>query len=159
MKKTFTFDSVPSSPSDIKASTDPFETAAVVAAVLCNYKNDIQSTIEMLDILKGPDSVSQYEIQFLRDRLRGKEYKPYSFFKGASPANGYTPLMPLTVDVEDSPYSYTSENYATLYLRSSGADSPRGIRLRKKPSTGEWFLTEQFLLSDIRIPVQEDPWS
>ena len=40
-----------------------------------------------------------------------------------------------------------------------GADSARQIRLRTKPSTGQWFLWEQFLLSDIRVPVSADPWA
>ena len=36
---------------------------------------------------------------------------------------------------------------------------PRQIRLRTKPSTGEWFLWEQFILSDIRPPKSADPWA
>ena len=36
---------------------------------------------------------------------------------------------------------------------------PRAIRLRKKPSTGQWFLIEIQCLSDIRVPVETDPWA
>lgn len=159
MEKIFTFNSVPANVSDVKASTDVFETAAQVVAVLCNYKNDAQATIDMLNVLKGPSPMSQYEIQFLRDRLAGKEYKPYSFFAGATPDNEYTPAMPLSITVKDNPYSYAEENYATLWVTSSGADNDRQIKLRKKPSTGEWFLVEEFLLADIRIPTSQDPWA
>ena len=42
---------------------------------------------------------------------------------------------------------------------SGGADSARQIKLRTKPSTGQWFLWEQFLLADIRKPVSADPWA
>ena len=63
--------------------------------------------------------------------------------------------------VFENPYSRDAlaDGYLTLHVRSGGADSPRQIRLRKKPSTGQWFLWEQFLLSDIRVPVAADPWA
>ena len=159
MNKTFTFGSVPSSASEIRVPSDPFETAALTVLVLCNYKNNVAATIDMLNVLKGPQPMSQYEIQFLKERLAGKEYKPYSFFAGSSPENGYTPASPLRITVEDNPYSYQDQNYATLHIKSSGADSLRQVKLRCKPSTGEWFLWENMLLSDIRIPVADDPWA
>jgi len=46
-----------------------------------------------------------------------------------------------------------------MYVTSGGADSPRPIKLRKKPSTGQWFLNEIQCLSDIRTPVAADPWA
>ncbi|MBQ3182860.1 MAG: hypothetical protein IJB57_04255 [Clostridia bacterium] len=137
----------------------PYKTAAITLVVLCNYGNDPGSTFEMLDFLKGPENVSEYEKQFIRERLKGKEYKTFSYFKGATPENGYTPIKPYTVSVSENPYSFPDENWATLYVKSSGADSPRGIKLRKKPSTGQWFLNDIQCLSDIRIPVVDDPWA
>ena len=44
-------------------------------------------------------------------------------------------------------------------MTSGGADNPRPIKLRKKPSTGQWFLNDIQCLSDIRVPVAEDPWA
>lgn len=42
----------------------------------------------------------------------------------------------------------------------SGADSPRPIKLRKKPSSGQWFLIGvPPCLADIRIPKSEDKWA
>ena len=73
--------------------------------------------------------------------------------------NNYTPSMPLTIDVSTNPYTYQTENMATLHLKSAGADSLRQISLRKKPSTGQWFVWEIFLLSDIRTPAAQDPWA
>lgn len=159
MEKNFKFNKIPTSTNDIRVSTDAFETVAQVVAVLCNYKNDVNATLEMLAVLKGPAGVSEYEKQFLRDRLAGKEYKPFSFFEGATPENEYTPSMPLSITVFDNPYSYQEDNYANLFVQSSGADAPRSIKLRKKPSTGEWFMIDNFLLSDIRIPTSQDPWA
>ena len=68
---------------------------------------------------------------------------------------------PYTVTVFENPYSRSqiNEGYLTLHVNSGGADSPRQIKLRHKPSTGQWFLWEQFLLSDIRKPVSADPWA
>lgn len=36
---------------------------------------------------------------------------------------------------------------------------PRPLKLRNKPSTGQWFLWEQQLLTGIRIPEEADPWA
>ena len=162
MKNTFTFSSIPTTLEQLQALPEhsldtPFKTAALALLVLCHYQNDPAATIEMLNDLKGPAPLSVYDQQFLRDRLAGKGYKPFSFFDGAAPANNYTPTLPYTVTVRDNPYSYTDENYAMLYLTSGGADSPRGVKLRKKG--GQWFLWEQFLLSDIRTPAKDDPWA
>ena len=41
-------------------------------------------------------------------------------------------------------------------VKSGGADSPRQVVLRSKPSTGQWFLWDQFLLSGIRKPKSQD---
>ena len=67
--------------------------------------------------------------------------------------------MPYAVSVASNPYSFTNENWAVMHVQSSGADSLRQIKLRKKPSTGQWFLNEIQCLSDIRIPVEADPWA
>lgn len=163
MEKTFVFRTLPSTAAELTAMpefdlSDPFSTAALTVAVLCRYESDRDATAEMLNVLKGPRPLTPYEIQFLRDRLGGKGYKPYSFFEGSSPANNYTPSQPYTIRIFDGPYSYQNEGYAKLFVRSSGADSPRQIDLRRK-GDGRWFLWEQFLLSDIRTPAAEDPWA
>ena len=90
---------------------------------------------------------------------RGKTYKVKSFFAGATVENGYTPTMPLTITISDNPYSYPDPNWATLYLKSAGADTVRPIKFRKKPSTGQWFLNDYQNLSDIRVPAADDPWA
>ena len=54
---------------------------------------------------------------------------------------------------------FDNENWATLWVKSSGADNERQIKLRRKPSTGEWFLNEIQCLSDVRPPASEDPWA
>ena len=60
--------------------------------------------------------------------------------------------------VSENPYSYQNEGYATLYMTSGGADSPRSVQLRKAKD-GKWYLWDQFLLADIRQPDSADPWA
>lgn len=160
----FTFSSIPSSVEELmefeQISLDtPYKTVALAMLVLCNYENSADDTMAMLDVLKGPQPTTPYEKQFIRDRLRGKCYKTFSFFLGSSPQNNYTPTKPYTIEVSDNPYSFAEENWATLYVKSSGADSARPVKLRKKPSTGQWFINEIQCLSDIRLPVESDPWA
>ena len=139
----------------------PEHTAALTIAALCIYPIDKDAALEMLNYLQGPRGITPYDKQFLQDRFRDKDYVPRSYFAGATPQNDYEPTEPYTVTVFENPYSRSQldEGYLTLYVCSGGADSPRQIKLRNKPSTGQWFLWEQFLLSDIRKPVSTDPWA
>lgn len=137
---------------------DPNGTAALALAALCRYAESVEDCVEMLNYLRGPRPMSPMELQFLRDRLVGKDYVPRSYFEGTSPQNGYTLQPPYRVTIRENPYSRQNEGYLTLHVHSSGADSDRNIVLRQKGSTGEWFLWELQCLSDIRIPTSMDPW-
>lgn len=162
--KSFTFAALPTNSAELQALPEaaldcPFKTTALVLAALCSYERSEQDTIEMLNFLKGPEEVSPYERSFIRERLSGKGYKAFSYFAGATPENGYTPTQPYTITVYENPYSFDNENWATMHVRSGGADSMRQVKLRRKPSTGQWFLNEIQCLSDIRVPVSADPWA
>ena len=162
--ESFTFASLPTSVEELKALPEAsldsaFKTVALCIAVLCNLEKDANATWEMLDYLKGPESVNEREKAFLKERLAGKQYKALSFFKGATQENGYRPVTPYTITVSANPYSFDEENCATLYVTSGGADAPRPIKLRRKPSTNQWFVNEIQCLADIRIPTQLDEWA
>ena len=163
-KETFTFEKLPESLSEFQnipqASLEsPYGTAALTVVALCVYAADKSVGIELLNYLKGPRPLSNHEISFIDDRLRdGKTYVPFSYFKGAKPENSYTPDKPYSITVESNPYSDANEGYKKLLIRSGGADTPREIQLRMK-GDGRWFLWEQFLLPDIRIPKSADPWA
>ncbi len=141
--------------------TKPENTAALTIAALCIYPLDREAACKMLEFLQGPKGLSAYDRQFLTDRFRDKDYVPRSYFEGANPENNYEPAAPYTLTFFENPYSRDNfkEGYLTLHIHSGGADSARQVKLRKKPSTGQWFLWEQFLLSDIRKPVSADPWA
>jgi len=83
---------------------------------------------------------------------------PRSYYDGATPENNYEPSEPYTITVSDNPYSYQDEGYATLHLKSGGADSPRQVKLRLAKD-GKWYLWDQMLLADIRVPAEQDPWA
>ena len=162
--ETFSFSDLPTNLVELKALPEAsldsaFKTVALGVAALCSYEKDINATWEMLDFLKGPESVNEKEKTFIKDRLAGKQYKTLSFFKGATADNGYTPSVPYTITVSENPYSFDEENWATLYVTSAGADAPRPIKLRRKPSTNQWFINEIQCLADIRIPTSQDEWA
>lgn len=159
--ETFTFQSLPESLDELKdlseATLDtPFKTAALTLCALCAYSKDEEVGKEMLNWLKGPQPLSNAELQFLKERITGRTHVPFSYFAGAKPDNDYTPDEPFTLTISDNPYSYQNQNYAVMHLKSGGADNPRQIKLRKKGN--QWFLWEQFVLVDIRAPKSADPW-
>ncbi len=161
--RTITFEELPKTAEQLRkmpqmSQKDPFEVAALTAAVLCRYEENAQDTTDMLNALRGSRQMSPYDLQFLRDRLTGKGYIPRSYFAGATPGNNYTPTVPYTIEVSDNLYSYTEslEGYVKLDLRSSGADNPRQVQLRQKGE--QWFLWENFLMADIRPPEGKSEW-
>lgn len=163
--KTYTFKSLPQNVEELKAlpeadMKDPYAVAALTVVALMRYETSLEDCYAMLNYLKGPEELSPYEKSFLRDRFAGnKYYKVRSFFAGSSPQNDYTPSQPYKIKVHSNAYSFPSEDWATLWLASSGADNARSIKLRQKKSTAQWFLNEIQILSDIREPASADPWN
>ena len=162
--KTFTFQALPQTLAEFKALpeaalTDVYAVAALSALALTRYETDKEECFAMLDFLKGPDPMTPTEKSAIADRfMDGKHYKVRALFEGATPANSYTPAQPYRIKVSSNPYSFQNEGWAVLYMNSGGADNQRPVRLRKKPSTGQWFLVEIQYLGDIRIPAAEDKW-
>jgi len=163
---TVTFDQLPVNLEQLKALpqaalTRPEDAAALSVAALTLYPVDKEASLAMLEYLQGPRGLTGYDKQFLSDRFMDKDYVPRSYFAGATPENNYEPTQPYTLTFFENPYSRDQfeSGYLTLHIRSGGADSPRQVKLRTKPSTGQWFLWEQFLLSDVRKPVAADPWA
>lgn len=136
----------------------------VVAGFLCAlhlYVKNPNEGVEAMNILRGPRPMTPDDSQFLRDRLRGKEYLATAYFNGATPQNSYTPAAPYVLNVQADPRPQDIEpGYLRVFIATAGADSPRPIKLRQKPSTGQWFLWEYSSpLSGIRIPAAQDPWA
>ena len=159
-----TFYSIPATLAEFSAlpQTDlsqPENTCAMFLLALKLYTKDKDAGVEAVNLLRGPRPLSNYDIQFLRDRLRDKAYLPLAYFDGATPQNNYTPTTPLTLQVLADPApQYTEDGYLRLFLKTAGADSPRPVTLRRKGEN--WYLWEySSILSGIRIPVKDDPWA
>ena len=163
-RQTFSFSALPESLAQMQslpeaALADPFQTAALTVCALCVYAADKSIGTEMLNWLRGPRPLSPMDISFLNDRFRdGKTYVPFSYFKGATPENDYTPSEPFTLTIETNLYSDANPGYKKVFVKSGGADNPREIILRRK-GDGTWLLWDQMILVGIRDPKSADPWA
>ena len=161
----FTFSALPESLAQMQAMPEasldtPFKAAALTVCALCAYAADRNVGTEMLNWLRGPRPLNGQDISFLNDRFRdGKTYLPFTYFKGATPDNDYTPTVPYTIVVDSNHVSEEEPGYMKLFIPCGGADSPRPIKLRQRGSDGKWFLWEQYLLTGVRTPKAEDPWA
>lgn len=137
---------------------DPFQVAALSLLALCLFSKSPELAFQAYGSLLAPILLSERERSFIKERLQGKTYKPFSYFEGATPANDYTPNYPLIVRLKEEENSTQEKGYLTLYLTSGGAASPRPIRLRER-NDGTWALWEEFLLADIIAPKKDNPWA
>lgn len=163
-EEKFKFSAIPSNVEELRKLPEavldtPYKTTALALLALCHYKDNPDETFEMFDFLNGPDAVLPSTRAMLEERLSEATYKPFSFFAGAKPENEYKPDEPFTITVSSNPHSFENENWAVMFVQSGGSDSLRQVTLRKKPSTGQWFINEIQCLADIRIPVSTDPWA
>jgi len=161
---TVTFETLPKNLEELRALPEadlkePYKAAALCIAAYCVWPDDREESKKMLQFLSGPRELTPMFFNQVQDRfMDGKNYIPFSFFEGATPENDYTPSKPYTITVYDNP-NYKAEGYYGVLLRSGGADSMRQLTLRHKPSTGQWFLWEDFTLGGIRIPKSADKWA
>ena len=86
--------------------SSPLSTAAFAMLVLLEYDESPENTIEMLNVLKGPQPMNGMDVQFLRDRIKGRGYIPRSYFEGSSVKNDYTPNVPYKITVSEYAYTY-----------------------------------------------------
>ncbi len=158
------FEKLPQSLEDLKQLLEaslnkPHYAVALLIPALHLWSLNQDEAIKMINYLKGPKPLSTYDINFISERLKNKEYTVASYFTGAIPENNYEPSLPYTVLISVLPHSEDEEGYIKYYMQSNGADSLRPVQVRLKPSSGQWFLWEQMLLSEIRPPVKNDDWA
>ena len=139
--------------------------AALTVQAMCLYSKDKNIFFEVLqDLMSELQPLSNMLKSQIEDRMNQNnktEYIGLSYFNGATNFNNYEPDKTYTVEVTDGPSSYVNDGYAVLYLKSGGADSKRPITLRKTKE-GNWVLWSDSilgLLSDIRLPENQNPWA
>ena len=159
-----TFNTLPKSLNEFEAAAqigllNPENTCALFIAALNLFIQNKEDGVEAINILRGPRPLSNAEVQFLRDRFIDKPYLPLAYCEGATPQNNYTPSIPYTLKFYPDPRPQDCQpGYMRLYLKTTGADSKRGITLRQKGDN--WYLWDYpALLMGIRIPAFEDPWA
>ena len=81
----------------------PEEVCAGFLCALNLYTKSPNDGVAAMDLLRGPRPMTPYDSQFLRDRLRGKEYLPLTYFEGAAPENGYVPASHYVLTVLAAP--------------------------------------------------------
>ena len=135
----------------------PQNTCAMLLCALHLYNIDKEAGIAAMNMLRGPRQMNDYDIRFLKDRMKEKEYLAEAYFEGATPENGYEPPAPYVVILQPDRHGKMEEGYLKLFMKTSGADSARPVQLRQKEE--KWFLWEySSILTGIRIPDEQDPW-
>ena len=165
-EKTYTFNELPETLEAVKAlpeaaMKDPYDVAALAILAFHVYHKNPDESVKIINFLKGPQELSAYDKSFLKDRF-GNDYLIDSYFVGSTPENSYTPDKPYSFTIFEQTHSRDqfNEGYISLWIRCGGADSPRSMKLRTKPSTGEWFLWEYSgILLSIKTPAKADPWA
>ena len=160
---TITFNALPKNLTELQALpiaslNEPEYGAALFVAAMMHYSENKEETFEMLDFLNGPYEVTEFQKQFIADRMADGDHVVRSFFNGTSPDNDYTPSMPYTIETERG-FEQEIDGRMRILLTSSGADSKRFITMRHKPSTNQWFVEEQMILGMIRTSKSADPWA
>ena len=81
----------------------PEHICALFLCALALFDRDKDAGFAAMNLLRVPKPMTQYDCQFLRDRLRGKVYLPLAYFEGATPENGYQPCLPYKLNVLADP--------------------------------------------------------
>lgn len=103
---------------------------------------------------KGFDVMKSYLSRIDR-QLSSYPYVVNSYFKGATPENGYVFEFPTQMDFSSNAYSGDKQaGEFKVFVKCYGADSPRPIRL-KRNDKGVWKAVEwSSIVMGIRPPVK-----
>ncbi len=86
--------------------------------------------------------VNNFDMRRIKEQLKRYPYIANSYFVGATPENGYSFKTPTEIICSSNPHSGNeNEGYFKIFVKSSGADSPRPISLEKN-NRGIWKAKE-----------------
>ena len=158
-----TFHQLPRTEKDMEAllelypRSDARNVSAFFLASLVRYVDSPNDAFAMIDVLRGPQPMSDADKSFMKERLSDKLYLPRAYFEGAVPKNEYQPDEPWVLIVYDDPVP-PPEGYSYTQVKTSGADNSRRIVTRLKDDLNYLWEYNGALLS-IRLPASEDPWA
>ena len=137
--------------------TDPFAMAALTVTALCRFEGDRDVCVCSITCA-GPGRCWG---STCRTCATVWERRAISRFLSLSARRHPTTIrqQPYTVMISGAEDAATrASDRCQMLIQSGGADSPRPVDLRRK-GDGTWWLWDQFLMSDIRVPVKDDPWA
>ena len=157
-----TYHQLPQNQADMEAIVaeygreDERRVCAYFHAALVRYPESAEDCFDMLDVLRGPQPMSDAEKLFMKERFSDKLYLPRTYFEGATPKNEYQPDEPWAIIIYDDPVR-PPDGYAYTMVASGGADNKRRIVMRIKDGQNYLWEYNGALLS-VRLPASEDPW-
>ncbi len=139
--------------------------AAIFVLAMMMFENDRklgeQAFTVALDRTNLSESMMGYKgftpsqnIKFHLDRFEGKNYWGKSYVAGTSFEDGYKLPSTLKVEIGRNTSSEQSNGDIKVFVKCTGADTPRPITLRKNDK-GFWKATEcSSMFVDMRAPKQ-----
>ncbi len=100
----------------------------------------------------GGNKLNQRSLNLIKMQIKDKKYHMQSYFKDTLPENNYVlPAKPYILEFTTNPHSGNAgKGTLKLFIKSSGADSPRPLSV-KIDQSGKWKAIEwSSLLSGIR---------
>lgn len=148
---------------------DPSGATALFVAALIRYSQNQADGLPMLvSILVNDNTLMQTaaanrgyrgfdltaNTRFLIDRILPAPWIALSYVQGTSPQQQYRlPEAPYHFRLSRNPYSQISPDEVRIFIESSGADSPRPLRL-KRNAAGLWKVAEfSSLVVGVRQPA------
>ena len=125
-----TYHQLPQNQADMEAIVaeygreDERRVCAYFHAALVRYPESAEDCFDMLDVLRGPQPMSDAEKLFMKERFSDKLYLPRTYFEGATPKNEYQPDEPWAIIIYDDPVR-PPDGYAYTMVASGGADNKR----------------------------------
>ena len=139
--------------------TNPEHTCALFLCALSILAKDKDQGIEAINVLKGPQPLTNLEISWLADRISDKTYLANVYFEGATPENNYTPNKPYMIKFYKDPRPQDLEpKFMKLLVKNVGFDAPREFTLRNKGDN--WYIWDiNSIMMGVRTPEEIDPWA
>jgi hypothetical protein len=170
---TVAFESLPTTIEDFLSlrdshGYDPSGATALFVAALLRYSQDQAAGLPMLvSILVNDNTLMQSaaanrgyrgfdltaNTRYLVDRILPAPWIAASYLQGTNPAQQYRlPQPPYRFKISSNQYSQIGPDEVRIFIESSGADSPRPLRL-KRNSAGLWKVAEfSSLVVGVRQP-------
>lgn len=152
---------IPSIPSDLDAFLElrddlaqtPQGGAAIFVTAMLMYEQDKELGLQAFTIALDRNLLSKNQSGYkgfvpkrsfqsnLRSYFAPRSYIGRSYVKGTSPEKGYTlPDAPYRMQLSTNIHSEQSDGSMRVFIKSSGADSPRPVTL-KQNNRGLWKVT------------------